>query len=101
MKYDLLILGVDFLLLLLCILTFYKKLKKGGNLFYLIASCSIVWGFISGFLYAFPLDEGIVPENQVATYERGAAVSSALLGLNAIFLIILILKRYRIRRGSL
>lgn len=82
----------------LSILTFYFKLRKGIDLFYLVSICSIVWAAITGFLYEFPLEEGIVPENQIAIYERGGGVSFALFLLIIILLILLILKYYRIKR---
>gem|GEM_PF-6214926 len=98
MKYDLLLLSTSFLLMLLNITTFYFKLRKGTNLFYLISICSIFWAGIIGFLYGFPLEEGIVPENQIFIYERGASVSFALFLLSIILLVLLILKYYRIKR---
>ncbi|AEA44096.1 hypothetical protein [Fluviicola taffensis] len=98
MKYDILILSVSFLLMGLNLLTFYFKLRKNSDLFYLVSICSIVWSFIFGFLYGFPLDEGVVPENQIALYERGRAVVFGLFLLNAVLLSLMILKYYRIKR---
>ena len=98
MKYDSLLLITSFLLMLFSILTFYFKLKRGTNLFYLVSICSIFWAAINGFLYEFPLEEGIVPEDQIAIYERGAGVSFALFLLSIILLILLILKYYRVKR---
>ncbi|WP_341901936.1 hypothetical protein [Fluviicola taffensis] len=98
MKYDLLLLSTSFLLMLLSILTFYFKVKRGANLFYLVSMCSILWAAVIGFLYEFPLEEGMVPENQILIYERGAGVSFTLFLLSIILLILLILKYYRIKR---
>lgn len=85
-------------MMLLSVLTFYFKLKKGTNLFYLVSMCSILWAAVIGFLYQFPLEEGMVPENQTFIYERGASVSFALFLLSVILLVLLILRYYRIKR---